>query len=146
MQKRLYRIRRNRIFGGVSTGIAEYFDIDVVLVRVAFVVLGLLHGFGVLLYIILWIVVPERHFASSVNTQETSYDYEDREVRESSKQEEHFYTSGRFIAGIFLIIIGALFLADRFFPYIGFQEILSLGLIIIGVIILWNAFRSEDEN
>jgi phage shock protein C len=141
MQKRLYRIRHDRIFGGVSTGIAEYFDIDVVLVRVAFIVLGLMHGIGVILYIILWIVVPERHFAGDVYSQGEVNNHIYSEGEELPREEKHFYNDGRFITGIFLIIIGILFLADRFFPYIGFQEILSLGLIIIGLIILWNAFR-----
>lgn len=49
------------IIAGVCGGIAEYFDIDPVAVRVAYVLLTLFTAFsGVLAYIILWIVMPQR--------------------------------------------------------------------------------------
>ena len=57
--KRLTRSTGNRMLGGVCGGLAEYFNIDPTLVRLAFVVLSLFGGPGVLLYIILWIVMPE---------------------------------------------------------------------------------------
>jgi phage shock protein PspC (stress-responsive transcriptional regulator) len=56
--RRLYRYPENRVIGGVCSGLGIYFDIDPVLLRVAFVVL-LFVGFGPLAYIILWIVVPK---------------------------------------------------------------------------------------
>jgi phage shock protein PspC (stress-responsive transcriptional regulator) len=57
---RLYRSRNERVFAGVAGGVAERFDIDPSLVRVAWVILMLLTG-GVffLLYIVMAIVVPE---------------------------------------------------------------------------------------
>jgi phage shock protein C len=58
--KRLYRSKKNRMIAGVCGGIAEYFAIDPVVVRlIAFILLlpGGLPGF--LPYIVLWIVVPE---------------------------------------------------------------------------------------
>ena len=57
--KRLYR-SSNRIMAGVCGGIAEYFDIDPTLIRVAYVVLSLFSAAfpGVLLYIILMILIP----------------------------------------------------------------------------------------
>lgn len=57
--RKLYRSRIDRVFGGVCGGLADYFGIDVSLVRLAFVLLFLLGGHGLLAYIILWIVVPE---------------------------------------------------------------------------------------
>jgi phage shock protein C len=59
MQKRLYRPRTHRVLFGVCAGLGEYFNIDPVLVRIAFVILGLMGGPGVLLYILLLIVIPE---------------------------------------------------------------------------------------
>ncbi|WP_347840514.1 PspC domain-containing protein [uncultured Draconibacterium sp.] len=58
---RLYR-SRNRVLGGVLAGIAEYFAIDVILVRVIYVLLSLFSaGFpGLLVYIICWAVIPEK--------------------------------------------------------------------------------------
>ena len=58
MQKKLYRSEREKMLGGVSSGLAEYFDIDVTWVRIAFVVLALAGGPGVLLYLLLWLIIP----------------------------------------------------------------------------------------
>ncbi|HET9847294.1 MAG TPA: PspC domain-containing protein [Candidatus Dormibacteraeota bacterium] len=61
----------DRIVAGVCSGLGHYFGIDVMLVRLAFIVLALLHGVGILLYIVLWFLMdppatgqPEgsRHF------------------------------------------------------------------------------------
>jgi len=56
--RRLYRSRKNRMIWGVAGGLAEYLDIDVVLVRIGFVVLAFANGLGLLLYIVMAIVVP----------------------------------------------------------------------------------------
>ncbi len=58
--RRLYRSDDNKILGGVCGGIAEYFDIDPVLVRLLWVVAALVWGVGVLAYIIAWIIIPAR--------------------------------------------------------------------------------------
>jgi len=57
--KRLYRVKKNRILGGVCTGMAQYFKIDVVAMRLIFLGLTLLGGFGILAYIILWMITPK---------------------------------------------------------------------------------------
>lgn len=58
--KRLYRSRSNRILFGVCSGLSEFFNLDVTLIRLAFV-LGVVFGFGSLLlvYIVMIFVVPE---------------------------------------------------------------------------------------
>jgi len=57
--KRLTRSRTNRTIAGVCGGIAEYYGWDPTLVRVAWIVLTLLGGSGVLLYLIFWLVMPD---------------------------------------------------------------------------------------
>lgn len=58
--KRLYRSRKDRMIAGVCGGLAEYFNIDPVIVRVIAVLLLLPGGVpGFVPYIILWILVPE---------------------------------------------------------------------------------------
>ncbi|MFO7977943.1 MAG: PspC domain-containing protein [Bacteroidales bacterium] len=57
-QKRLYRDPDNKYLGGVAGGLGAYFNIDPTWLRVAFVVFTFVYGFGPLVYIILWIVVP----------------------------------------------------------------------------------------
>jgi phage shock protein C len=59
MEKRLYRSRNDRKLAGVCGGIAEYYGWDPTLVRVAWIVLTLLGGSGILIYLIMWLVMPE---------------------------------------------------------------------------------------
>ncbi len=60
-QKRLYRSTQDRMFAGVCGGIGEYLDVDPTLVRLAFVALTLLSsGSGLVIYLILMLIVPER--------------------------------------------------------------------------------------
>ena len=54
----LARSETDKRIAGVCGGVARYFGVDPVLVRVAFVVMAFM-GFGVLLYIVLWIVLPK---------------------------------------------------------------------------------------
>ena len=57
--KKLYRDPDNHVLGGVAAGLSKYFNIDLVIVRIIFVVLFLGFGVGFLAYIILWIITPE---------------------------------------------------------------------------------------
>ncbi len=57
--KRLYRSRNDRILGGVCSGIANYFEIDPVIIRLLWVLLTFAMGFGILAYVIAWIIIPE---------------------------------------------------------------------------------------
>ena len=57
--KKLFRDGDDKFLGGVASGIAHYFDIDTIWVRLGLLALFFGAGFGVLLYIILWILLPE---------------------------------------------------------------------------------------
>ena len=56
-RRHLTRSETDRRVGGVAGGIAEYFDIEPILVRVGFVIAALM-GWGILAYIVLWIALP----------------------------------------------------------------------------------------
>ena len=56
---RMYRDPDNRIIGGVCAGMGAYWRIEPWLVRVIFFILAIMGGFGILLYLILYIVIPE---------------------------------------------------------------------------------------
>lgn len=58
MRGRLYRSSADRVLAGVCGGLAEYLSLDPVLVRVFFVVFALANGTGILLYLLLWVVLP----------------------------------------------------------------------------------------
>lgn len=58
MDKRITRSRSDRMIAGVAGGLATYFGIDPLFVRVGLILLALLNGFGVFLYFALWLIVP----------------------------------------------------------------------------------------
>jgi phage shock protein C len=59
MQKRLYRSRENKTIAGVCGGLAEYFEVDPVLVRVV-AVISIFTVVSPLVYLILWVLMPQR--------------------------------------------------------------------------------------
>ena len=60
MNKRLFKSRNERKIFGVCGGIAEYFNIDPTVVRVAWVIAALIFGSGILAYIIAALIMPEQ--------------------------------------------------------------------------------------
>lgn len=56
--KKLYRSRRNKMIAGVCGGLAEYFNIDASWMRLCFVLFFILGGSALLVYIIMWLIVP----------------------------------------------------------------------------------------
>jgi phage shock protein PspC (stress-responsive transcriptional regulator) len=59
--KRLYRSKEEKMIAGVCGGIAEYFGLDPVLVRVGYILLSFFTVFsGLPVYLILWIVIPQK--------------------------------------------------------------------------------------
>src|SRR3990172_575309 len=61
--QRLYRSRTNKVFAGVCGGLAEYFDVDPVVIRILFVLMVLFGGSGILLYIAAIIIVPQKPYS-----------------------------------------------------------------------------------
>ena len=57
-KKRLTR-SDDKMIGGVCAGLAEYLDIDPTIVRIVWVLMVLFAGFGILLYVILWLIMPQ---------------------------------------------------------------------------------------
>lgn len=57
-EKRLARVEEGKMIAGVCTGLARYLGVDVTIVRLLFALLTLFVGGGVLLYLILWLVMP----------------------------------------------------------------------------------------
>lgn len=60
MQKKFYLSSTDKKIAGVCGGIAEYFNIDSLLVRVAFLVLVFGFGSGIIAYIVLWLLAPTK--------------------------------------------------------------------------------------
>ncbi len=62
--KRLYRDPENKYIGGVCGGLGAYFNVDPVWMRIIFLLLLFSGGFGILLYVILWIIIPKARTAA----------------------------------------------------------------------------------
>ena len=107
--KKLYRNENEAVLGGVCDGLADYFEVDVTLVRVIFLVLGLFGGSGILIYLILWLVVPKKDGViekEKTVAKETKGEVKSKKVR-----------SGSFL-GVILMVLGVLLLAERMFQFI----------------------------
>jgi len=116
--RRLRRSRADKVIAGVCGGLGHYLGIDPVLIRIAFVVLALAVGGGVLLYIVGWILIPEESPGESVG-----------EVRPSAA------ATLRLIFGGALIAVGAIALLGVSFPHL-WKYFWPLALIVIGVAVI----------
>jgi phage shock protein C len=135
MTRRLYRSTTEKMIGGVCGGLAEYFDIDPVLVRILFVVATFAGGSGVLAYIICWIIIPQRPYVAA-STPVTDTPVTPNVAGAPQPPPEATNHRGSAVAGITLIIIGGVFLADNFLPHFHFRDFWPLILIALGIGIL----------
>jgi phage shock protein C len=154
MAKKLYRSTVDKMIGGVAGGLAEYFDIDTTLVRVLFVVVVFLGGGGIIAYIILWIVVPQKPYELPKNPfveptpgGSSSSNFTNQDVKSDS-----FSISNSGVASsvtkinnkqiwvaIVLMVIGGLLLLDNIFPRFDFDHYWPVILIGIGIGLLLKA-------
>jgi phage shock protein C len=74
VSKQLTRNPNDKMIAGVASGLADYFGIDATIVRLAFLLLLLPGGLSPLLYVVLWIVMPERPAARQGSAEPYQYD------------------------------------------------------------------------
>lgn len=147
MRDKLYRSRRVKVFGGVAGGLAQYFNIDPIIIRILFVVFTLMHGMGLVIYVILWIVIPEEPFeiAYGIKNDEPKTEGPNGEAAsitfDGIPTEAKKSGSGRIIAGTILIALGLIFFADRFIPSFDFRDILPIMFVLLGGLLIWNSLK-----
>ena len=107
--KRLYRSRKNRMIGGVCGGIAEYFAIDPVIVRLIAVALFFVGGSAVLAYIIALIVIPYEPFEAAAGTNRDAAPSAAAYSTQAAAPQSAGNSVPLFL-GILLIVLGAVFL------------------------------------
>jgi phage shock protein C len=140
---KLYRSNSEKVFGGVCGGLADYLNIDVVILRIIFVLLALFGGGGVLIYIVLWIAIPAEtvSYAKIKENLDAESNTEKKPMDNTSRQ-----SNTALGAGIILIIVGLLFLADRLMPYYNLIDFWPVILIAAGVIIIKpDLFKSSKK-
>ena len=156
--KKLYRSRRDKVIGGVAGGLADYFEIDVVIVRLLFVLVFFLGGGGLIAYIIMWIVIPaEPYFTPYSETtsgprpesggapqpeagkEQQSGSSESDQAKKNPEQPEHHAerkNNTSIVAGIILIVLGIVFLANHMMPWFHLYNFWPALLIIAGIFII----------
>ena len=149
--KRLYRSKSESVIAGICGGLGNYFNSDPILFRVLFVVAAIFGGSGVLVYIVLWIAVPEDPSSIKMDTtlnQDTMN--EDKMKTESDMDEKANNTKpersdGNLWGGIILIALGSIFLIDRFVPRIDFGDLWPIILIVVGAILISKAYQKPNQ-
>jgi phage shock protein PspC (stress-responsive transcriptional regulator) len=150
--RRLYRSNRERILGGVSGGLAEYFEIDVTLVRLAWIIAVLAGGFGVLAYIIAWIIIPEnpvgrgRPAAGEAEGlaeagPDAAGDAPGRARAGGEAGEETGRCTSRpgggyWVFGLILVALGTLLLLRNFFPLFQLGKYWPVLIILLGALVI----------
>ena len=100
MKKRLAKSRKDRKLDGVCGGIAEYFNIDSTIVRLVWVALCFINGFGLILYIIALIVMPysENDYSAEEdveNLKSANVDDEDTDTKKKSSKKDNEKKNGK---------------------------------------------------
>ena len=145
--RKLRRNPMNRVIGGVCSGLADFFGVDVALMRIAFVIAFLFASFGFWLYIILWIVLPESQQTTDNGQQSfgQSQSQSQGQSQGQSPQSESVSVSKSeskvksIFAGAFIILIGLLFLVNNFIPINWVWKLWPLILVAIGVVMIVTA-------
>ncbi|MFP4457001.1 MAG: PspC domain-containing protein [Clostridia bacterium] len=128
MNRRLYRSRTQRKIAGVCGGIAEYFQVDVTLIRLLALLLFFTGG-GLLIYIIAAIVIPEEPVAHT-NSNSLSIDYNEYDEYEMQKQSDP--TKTKALLGWGLVMFASVMIMDRFLPMLPFKRYLFPVLLLVG--------------
>ncbi|MEA1871349.1 MAG: PspC domain-containing protein [Candidatus Bipolaricaulota bacterium] len=147
MHRKLTRSRTDEMLGGVCGGLGEYFDIDSNLVRLVFVVLAAASGVGVLIYLALWLIVPQRDVEEREAKERIRAGAEEMAEKARTLKNEVGHASERstqsagMIIGAVLILLGVIFLLRNlgFFwvPWLRFDVLWPVLLIVGGIVLLW---------
>lgn len=140
MPKRLMRSQDNKVIGGVCGGIGEYFDIDPVLIRVITVVLFFLNGFGLLAYLVGWIVIPKK--------EQFGFSTEEQRAAEAKLEQSQQSSGGArsYLPGIILIAIGGILLVRENWYWFDWHEIWPIFLIAIGAVLIFRKTNRSAES
>lgn len=132
MNEKLYRSEEGRIIGGVCSGLAEYFKSDVWIIRIIFIISSFFGAVGIILYLILWVILPEKNMPNEEN-HNTHHSADDHF---HSDHLRHKRMHARGAVGFFLILVGALFLLNNLFPNVEIGKYWPVILIFLGAAIM----------
>jgi phage shock protein PspC (stress-responsive transcriptional regulator) len=139
--KKLYRDIEHSSIGGVASGLADFFDLDVMVFRVLFIITAIFGG-GVIVYLVLWIILPPKlavvQSQADVKT-ETPEAVHQADTESSTNKKKLGLTSG-----LILIVLGIIFLINVFSD-LHFKELWPILVIALGVIIVVSGFNNKKS-
>lgn len=153
MNRRLYRSRRDSVLGGVAGGVAEYLDVDPSIVRIVWAILGVVTGgLFVLLYVVMWIVVPEDAAVGAPPAAPGVAGYPPPAAAAEPGAAAQTWTgdqprhragtsNGGLIFGLILIAAGIWFLIDAYLPNFDRRFVWPVALVVVGLVLLVIAMR-----
>lgn len=122
---KIYRSRTNTMIAGVCGGLAQYFNVDVTLVRILWVIGSLASsGLGVLLYLVCIAIIPEE---DNIIINEVDSNGRDRNLNN---------LNNKTTLGLVLIALGAFFLMKRFIFWLDYRILFAVGAIVLGVYLM----------
>lgn len=155
IEKRLLRDSKNKILAGVAAGIANYFEIDPNIIRLLFIVLTVFGGSGLLIYIVLWLLLPTdgSHAVEGKDTFKENVEQMKEAVKEFAKEikKEVHHVEGekkgksQQSLGIILVVIGLIFLLTNLglLDFYVIQKLWPVLLIFLGVLVVYQNENKE---
>ena len=139
--QKLYRSQANKVFAGVCGGLAEYFDVDPVVIRIIFVLMVLFGGSGVLLYIVAIFIVPKRPY----QPQPTASDQTMPVSQPRNDTVRNWFGGALVLFGV--IILLANLEIFHFFNFLedAFEYVFPVLLIILGMAIIYYRQAQEER-
>lgn len=130
--RRLTRSKKNKVIAGVCGGLGDYFNVDPVLFRIAFVALTMAGGSGVLLYIILAIIVPEEGVDDKNLDEKEKIKKQAQSAAEDFKRSAKDFGGMRDLVGYFFIALGLFALLGLIIPHF-FNWDIIWAIILVGI-------------
>jgi phage shock protein C len=173
MEKKLQRDEHNKMIAGVCAGLAEYFNIDITIIRAVFLLSVLLHGSGVAVYAILWIVMPKKRYGfngkrpfnaadpivdytvpPAYNAGPVDYnvpnafgDFSAQQPADSFAMPPKKKSNAGMIIGIALVAFGTFFLLDNLglIPDWDFDHVWPFVFIVAGLVLVFARKENPDK-
>ena len=143
MIKKFQRTRNEKVISGVCGGLGNYFEVDPIIFRFAFIALLLAGGSSIFIYIILIIVIPKEPYI--IQTQGTANDSTFDNFQQQDLAGKETENGNRTVFGLLLISGGALMLLYNIMPYFKLEKLWPVILVIIGLGLLFQK-KNKDTN
>ncbi|MCD4672720.1 MAG: PspC domain-containing protein [Anaerolineaceae bacterium] len=153
MKSKLSRSQTDKILGGVCAGLGDYLNIDPVFVRLFFIILTAIDGIGLMIYFLLWIIMPSK--AQSNENGKFEMDQIGDRAREMGSEFSQAVSKpnpqGVKYLGAGLILVGVFFIFERmihqlnlrWFTWVNRDIFWALLLVTAGIVLLVRAFKER---